>query len=84
MAYIVKFSSQAVKDYRKLTPEMKRRVDQKLDYLRATPRGPDTKKLAGSDNLYRVRVGDYRIVFEIHDAELVVWIVRIKPRDSVY
>ena len=84
VAYEIGFSARAAKDYDALPAQMKQRVDRKLDYLRVSPRGPDTKKLKGGDNLYRTRVGSYRIVYEINDAELVVWILRIGKRDSIY
>lgn len=82
--YEVKFSKKAEKAYNKLPGEARLRVDQKLLYLRATPRGPDTKKLAGTHNAYRTRVGTYRIVYEIEDGELLVWIVDVGHRSSIY
>ncbi|HOQ24983.1 MAG: type II toxin-antitoxin system RelE family toxin [Bacillota bacterium] len=47
-------------------------MDQKLAYLQVTPRGGDTKKLTGYTNVYRTRVGDYRIVYEILETDLIV------------
>ncbi|GAB2191795.1 hypothetical protein MAH1_34030 [Sessilibacter sp. MAH1] len=82
--YDVKFSKNAEKAYNKLPANMRARIDQKIVYLRATPRGPDTKKLQGSQNTYRTRVGTYRIVFEISDGELLVWILDVDHRSSVY
>jgi mRNA interferase RelE/StbE len=84
MPYEIGFSSRAAKDYDALTPDMRQRVDQKLDYLRVSPRGHDTKKLQGGNNLYRTRVGAYRIIYEINDAMLLVWILRIGKQDSIY
>ena len=82
--YEVKFSKKAEKSYEKLTNEVKLRIDQKLAYLRATPRGTDTKKLVGEQNVYRTRVGSYRIVYEIEDNKLLVWILDVDHRSSVY
>ena len=65
--YEIRFSKKAEKAYRKLPGNVKMRIDQKLNYLRLTPRGPDTKKLVGEQNAYRTRVGTYRIVYEIED-----------------
>lgn len=84
MSYEVKFSKKAEKAYTKLPNHIKPRIDQKLDYLRSTPRGTDTKKLAGHENAYRTRVGDYRIVYEIEDERLVVWILDVGHRSGIY
>ena len=72
--YEIKFSKKAEKEYQKLPAAIRLRIDQKLSYLRLTPRGPDTKKLVGEENAYRTRVGTYRIVYEIEDNQLLVWI----------
>ncbi len=82
--YQIKFSKKADKEYRKLPYDVRIRVDQKLNYLRMTPRGPDTKKLVGEQNAYRTRVGAYRIVYEIEDSELLVWILDVDHRSSIY
>lgn len=84
MAYTVNFSKKAEKAYQKLPGDVRRRVDQKLEYLRNTPRGPDTKKLQGYPNAYRTRVGDYRIIYEIEDAALIVWILDVGGRGGIY
>lgn len=80
----IKFSKKAEKAYKKLPGDIRLRIDQKLNYLRNTPRGPDTKKLAGVQNAYRTRVGSYRIVYEIEDNRVLVWIVDIGHRSSIY
>jgi mRNA interferase RelE/StbE len=45
---------------------------------------PGVKKLSGEDDLYRVRVGDYRVVYQIRDNELIVLIVRVAHCREVY
>ena len=84
MTYRVEFSAKADKAYRKLAATIRRRIDEKIEYLRTTPRGSDTKKLAGHVNTYRTRVGDYRIVYDIEDAKLVVWILDVGHRGDIY
>jgi mRNA interferase RelE/StbE len=84
MAYEVKFSKKAEKAYKKLPGNIKLRIDQKINYLRLSPRGTDTKKLAGHVNSYRTRVGGYRIVYEIEDGKLLVWILDVGPRGAIY
>ncbi len=63
---------------------LKRRLTQALRLLESDPRPPGCLKLQGEDELYRVRVGDYRIVYQIRDAALVVLVVRIGNRREIY
>jgi mRNA interferase RelE/StbE len=55
-----------------------------IDLLADDPRPPACRKLKGEDNAYRVRVGDYRIVYEILDDRLVIHVVQIGHRRDVY
>lgn len=48
------------------------------------PRPAGTKKLAASDHEYRLRVGNYRILYEIHDRQLLVLVVQVGHRGAVY
>ena len=82
--YEIKFSKKAEKAYKRFPVDIRVRIDQKLNYPRSTPRGPDTKKLVGQQNIYRTRVGTYRIVYEIEDKKILVWILDVGHRDSVY
>ena len=55
-----------------------------IDALEANPRPFGYDKLAGRENEYRIRVGDYRIIYAIHDDVLVVLVIEVGPRDQVY
>ena len=63
---------------------LKRRIAKALRVLENDPRPPGSLKLQGGDELYRVRVGDYRIVYQIQDAVLVVLVVQIGHRREIY
>lgn len=84
MTYSVRFGKKAEKAYKKLPADVRFRIDQKLTYLKHTPRGSDTKKLQGYENAYRTRVGTYRLVYEIDDGDLIVWIVDVGHRGNIY
>lgn len=84
MPYEVRFSKKAEKAYNKLPVSIRLRIDEKLVYLRTTPRGGDTKKLSGQADAYRTRVGEYRIVYEIEDKQLLVWIIDVGHRRDIY
>ena len=62
---------------------MRRRVNDAIDRLEADPRPPCSTKLAGRSD-YRVRVGDWRIVFEVDDQRRRVVVIRIAHRSDVY
>jgi mRNA interferase RelE/StbE len=62
---------------------LKRRVVDAIDALTANPRPPGCVKLAGDESVWRVRVGSYRILYEIHEGRLVVLVIRIAHRREV-
>ena len=61
-----------------------RRFRETLAALAENPRPPGCVKLQGESELYRVRVGEYRIVYQIQDAVLVVLVVQIGHRRDIY
>ncbi|MDH4279403.1 MAG: type II toxin-antitoxin system RelE/ParE family toxin [Acidimicrobiia bacterium] len=82
--YHVVVARRAVKSIAKLRRVDQQRVRAAIDLLADEPRPPGCTKLAGEDSVYRVRVGDYRIVYEVIDARLVVHVVRVGHRRDVY
>jgi mRNA interferase RelE/StbE len=62
----------------------RRRIVDRIYALAADPRPPGVEKLSGTDQSYRVRQGDYRIVYEIEDDVLIVYVIRIRHRKDVY
>jgi mRNA interferase RelE/StbE len=65
-------------------PKLQRRLDESFTKLAQNPRRMGAEKMAGFQNRYRFRVGDYRIVYEIHDAVLLVLILAIGDRKEIY
>jgi mRNA interferase RelE/StbE len=84
MAYTVEFSPGAARDFRKLAREIQHWLRPRIDALADQPRPSGAKKLKASDELWRIRVRDYRIVYEIRDRILVVLVVRVAHRREVY
>ena len=60
------------------------RILPRLENLASNPRPSGCKKLKGGDNEWRIRVGDYRVVYTIDDAKLLVEVTRIRHRSEVY
>lgn len=84
MAHTILFKPAAAREFRKLPEEVKRRLKPKIDALANDPRPPGVEKLAGSETSYRIRVGDYRILYRIEDKALLISIVRIAHRREAY
>jgi mRNA interferase RelE/StbE len=82
--YRVQFKSSAAQQLDRLDGGVRARVDRKIDELTENPRPAGAKKLKGSSELWRVRVGDYRIIYSIQDDVLVVLVVKIGHRGDVY
>jgi len=84
MPYAVEFSPSASREFRKLAREIQRRLRPRIDSLADDPRPPGSKKLKGGDELWRIRVSDYRVVYEVKDKILVILVVRVAHRREVY
>ncbi|MBF2004531.1 type II toxin-antitoxin system RelE/ParE family toxin [Chlorogloeopsis fritschii PCC 9212] len=84
MSYKVEILKGALKQLKKLSPELQERIQVKIDDLAIEPRPNGVKKLKGQENAYRIRVGDYRVIYEIFDDVLLVNVVEIGHRSKVY
>ena len=71
------------KDLLKLPKADVQKIMEAIRSLSDTPRPPGIQKLPGQER-YRIRQGDYRIIFSIQDAERTIWIVKIGHRRDVY
>ena len=84
MTYTIEFTAGAAKQVRKLDPLVRRRILAGITQLEKNPRPPTAIKLAGAELAWRIRVGDYRVIYEIEDEMLTVTIVRAAHRKGVY
>ncbi len=82
--YEVIIKETAQKQIKKLPLPYLTKVKAAILKLQDTPRPVGCKKLVGSSNVYRIRVGIYRIVYEIIDKKLIVYIFDIEHRKDVY
>mgnify|MGYP003389995857 CR=1 FL=1 len=82
--YTIRFIRSARKELEALPNVLVVRIFKKIEALGSDPRPAGCKKLKGSPNLWRVRVGDYRIVYSILDKELVVEIITVRNRKDAY
>ena len=82
--YRIKYYRSVSKDLRKIDPENRSLIISKIRSLVDNPRPDGVVKLQVEENLYRVRLRDFRIIFEIHDHKLVIIIVKIGHRSRIY
>ena len=84
MSYDLVFSPAAARNFRRLSPAAQVRLAPTIDQLADVPRPRGTVKLKGKHELYRICVGDYRIIYEVRDAALVVVVITVGHRREVY
>ena len=82
--YEVHFVSSAAKEFRSLPIDIKRRIGVAVETLQQTPRPSGVRKLHGYEHLYRIRVGQYRIIYEVDDPANLVRITRVRHRREAY
>jgi mRNA interferase RelE/StbE len=84
MTYEIIITKTIQKQLDNLPNNIQERVYQKIAQLAEEPRPDGAVKLKGYDNEYRIRIGDYRLVYEIRDEQLIVLLVQCKHRRDVY
>ncbi|MBS3027683.1 MAG: type II toxin-antitoxin system RelE/ParE family toxin [Dolichospermum sp. DET50] len=84
MSYQIELTRGAVKQLKKLPIDIRERIDLKIQELSVEPRPDGVKKLESELSIYRIRVGDYRVIYQIQDDIVLVTIVKVKHRKDVY
>ncbi len=84
MTYRITIAPAAARQLRKFDPQVRRRIQAALELLSSNPRPPAATQLVGGAGEWRVRTGDYRIVYEIKEEELVVLVLRVGHRREIY
>lgn len=84
MAHQVEIVGAAKRQLRKLSKDNQRRILVEIEKLGDNSRPHGYKQLQGEDNIFRVRVGGYRVIYEIHDRVLLVLVLTVAHRREVY
>ena len=84
MSYKIELKPSAIRGLAKIPKADQRTIRLHIDSLANTPFPPNVKKLEGEENLYRVRAGDYRIIYQVHKKILLIVVVAIGHRKEVY
>ena len=84
MKYLVELKSSAAKALKKLPRSTQKRIVARLSELETSLPPVETTKMKGENPFHRVRVGDYRIIYEIQNEVLVILVIKIGHRKDVY
>lgn len=88
MSHSIEFSPRAARDFKKLAKTnrtMAAKLNKAIANLAEVPRPRGVETLSGTiPTLQRIRVGDFRVVYEIKEEQLLVWVVRLGDRKEIY
>jgi len=84
MLYSVRFTPRAQRDFSALDRATQQRLRRRIDRLAEDPFPVGAKKLHAEEPFYRIRIGDYRVIYQVEGHELAVIIVKIGHRREVY
>lgn len=82
--YTISFARSARREIERLDNNMVNRVFSKIELLAKNPRPHGCQKLRGKRNLWRIRVGSYRVIYAVYDSELLVDIIAVRHRSKAY
>ncbi|SDU66476.1 type II toxin-antitoxin system RelE family toxin [Desulfobacula phenolica] len=84
MTYSIEFRPVALKNMKKFPKRDLVRIKKKIEALGQNLPEPNTTKMKGNNSFHKIRSGDYRIIYEIHDDKLVILIVKVGHRKDIY
>ena len=84
MRYSIEFRPAVLKSMKRFPKRELRRIKKKIDSLAEDLPDPATTKMKGNNTFHKIRSGDYRIVYEIHEHRLVILVVKIGHRKDIY
>jgi mRNA interferase RelE/StbE len=84
MIYIIKYKRSATEELLALPAVQARKVLSAIKNLAGKPRPHGSKKLKGSNNVYRIRIGNYRVIYTIADEIVTITIIKVGHRKHIY
>jgi mRNA interferase RelE/StbE len=83
-SFAVRFKASAESELESLDDRLLRRIFERIESLAENPRPPGCKKLKGAANLWRIRIGAYRVVYAVDDTNRLVEVRRVRHRREAY
>ncbi len=84
MAWQIRYKDRALDELLEIQEPQRRRIVERVSFLKDDPFPPGSKKLRGSDEFYRIRIGDYRVVYNPDRVSAVIRILRVRHRRDAY
>jgi mRNA interferase RelE/StbE len=84
LKYRIEVKQSAAKALKKFPGTERKRISQKIDSLAEQLPSPETTKIKGNNPFHKIRIGDYRIVYEIQNEVLVILVVKVGHRKDIY
>ncbi len=82
--YLVTLSESAIKQIKKLPKDARAKITAVISSFELEPKPYEVKKLSGTVNTFRVRVGDYRIIYDIYETEVYIRVLKVGHRKDIY
>lgn len=82
--YEVRITSSAYRQLKKLPEFIRNRIIGKIFFLEKNPESQDSKKLSGYKRIYRLRIGGYRVIYEVHNSQKLVVVLKCMHRRGIY
>lgn len=83
-AHRIAFTPAAQRQLASLDPPTRRRIARRIEALGTDPRPPGAEMLRGGEGELRIRVGDWRVIYVVHEGELLVLVIKIGHRGDIY
>jgi mRNA interferase RelE/StbE len=84
LSYRLEFVSSASREFLALPAAIRQRIDRRLAALKENPKPSGVKALQGQEDLWRIRIGGYRVVYQINDRLRLMTVTRVRTRATVY
>lgn len=82
--YEIEYTNSALKQTKRLDPRVYERIFRTIEALRHDPHPASSKKLSGYEDVWRIRVGSYRVAYEIYENKLLILVLAVGNRDLFY
>jgi len=82
--FSIKWKSSAKKELKKIDRSEISKILSEIEKLSKEPYPANHKKLLGTEHIYRIRIGNYRVIYSIENDELIIEIIRVRHRKEVY